>query len=223
MSNPSGRAPAESRPWYLSVTFRWRDDQQNFPHLKRTVEAFLDPEQLPIHHTPVPDSSWHSTVFAILQINRVSRHNESFADFATFLLGRLTKQKGFDEALASKFKQFEALVREVRCYDDGTTVQFHDNDHLEVLRNDLRGFFRDRVSELVAATVSAYGTPAVGWMRPIVESLLDEEKKSCGKLLFGSIARSACRSDSSVLRWKTTIDSGEVKLECRKLRLLVSD
>jgi len=226
MSNSDTCAALSPRPWSVSVTLVWQDSD-DFYQLRDALWPFLRPGRLPVHHLEVARESWHSTIFAVLQINRVSRDREPFSQFANDIFTRLRRYQSFEEDLRSKLRPLKVVAHEVRCYDDGTTVQFQESSDLEQLRTGLRKFFRRHVSRVVSSTVSAYGTPAVGGMRPIVESLLDDAKKSWGRTLFGSIARSPCRADSlrhsNGLRWIEKIKPKPVTLQCNRFHLLVSD
>lgn len=213
-------APLGPRPWYVSVTLLWRE-LDNFSALRRAIELFRKRRQLPVHHVAVYPESWHSTILAVFQINRVPASNDAFEGFADSLFKQLTDYGELRRGLKSTLKPVTFVAHQVRCFDDGTTIQFQDSEDLKQLRTDLRDLFRPYVGALVGSTVSAYGTPARGGLRPIVESLLDHQTKSSGKRLFGSFARSSCRADSSVLRWEEQIRP--LQLRCNRFHLLVSD
>lgn len=215
MSNSNTCAAVEPRPWYVSVTVVWKE-LGNFPALRDAIWPFLRRRRLPAHHVAVPCDSWHSTVFAVLRINRVPPEYDTFGDFANQLFKRLRRYPSLKQGLARRLKPLKLVAKEFRCHDDGTTVQFRKNDDLKRLRINLRKFFRPHVNRLIGSMVSADGTP------PVVESLLDHREKSSGNKLYGSFVRSPSRADSSVLRWKKPIRP-IVRLRCNRFHLLVSD
>jgi len=224
MSNSNTCAAEGPRPWYVSVTALWCE-LVNFPALRLAVEAFLESRRLPVHHLAVPPDSWHSTVLEVLRINwfpTKDDRDDTFSSFATSLFTQLRGHPGLEKSLKKALKPLTLEAYEVRCHDDGTTVQFKESNDLEELRTCLRELFRRSVTELADSTVSKYRTQAAGKMHPVVEPLVDSSKKNRGSLFYGSFARSPSRADSSILRWIKQIKPA-IPLSCTRYHLLVSD
>jgi hypothetical protein len=99
----------------------------------------------------------------------------------------------------------------VRVFDNGTTIQFRDNDRLARFRDRARAVLSEPVAKLVATYSSG-----------LIQPMLDDCTKSRGPKAFGSIARSPCRSDKSDLRWEMALDK-PVPLTFKRVHLLVSD
>ncbi len=110
MSDSNTCRVALPRPWYVSVTALWRE-LDNFPALHSALKLFLRAHKLPVHHVRVPFDSWHSTVFAVLQINRVPTNEVAFADFGNELFTQLVAHRGLMASLARTLKDIGVEAR----------------------------------------------------------------------------------------------------------------
>ena len=214
MTSISQQTQKEHRPWYLSVTMLWHelDGFNKYQQaIRRTIGEDPRLRKLPFHHCEVKKTSLHSTIFAILEINLILCSSESSAEeLSKEVFREFFKNKDLKKDISKILNCFalEVTPKEIRCYDNNTTIQFCDIPNLEETRTQLRSILQPHVRRVID-------------LYPSAKSLLSDESKSKGARLFGSIARSPCRSDTSFLRWKCSICSPP--LRCEKIHLLVSD
>ena len=201
---------SNARTWYLSLTAKWCE-ADGFSDLQQVLAEYV--EYFPLHHVLVPERSLHSTVFAILGINDKPSNFDSVNNYATSLFERLHKntdlvnniQKAFRKAFRRPLK---VIAYNLKCFDNGTTVQFEPNKQLEEFRDSVRPHFESPVKALINNSL-------------LLESLLCNQNKSCGAKFYGSVARSPSRRDAAVLRWKESLPG--TTLTFRRIHLLVSD
>lgn len=206
--------PPSPRPWYLSLTLVWEDDQAGLSKLNQALRGLLAARQLvcPAHHRLVPRKARHSTAFAILKINRVPCPGMSLRQLARELLMQLAPTVRVD--LAEAWGSGLSLeAHEVRAYDDATAVQFRARP------DGCLADFRDRARKILAKQV---GELLSAYPSGVLESLIYDCTKSRGDNAFGSIARSPCRSDKSDLRWALSL-TDPVTLTFTGVHLLTSD
>ena len=230
------------RPWYISLTAVWQDDEENYPKLNKlltqTIQqdnegndsrrnaSVMEKPRRPGHHVFMPELCRHFTVLAIMKLNGHSHETQSMRQFARCVFKQVRTHDDLPSKLRAWFKPFTATVTEVRCYDDGITLQFECGDELEHFRDHARKLLKKHVSELVRE----YTNNAAGLRfriesgRELVESILRDPSKNYGTGAFGSVARSPCRFDGSTQRWCVKLrERGKVTLEFKKIHLLVSD
>jgi len=178
------------RPWYLSITAVWSDANncKSFESLKSCIKKLCSDLPFPFHHIPIPSKYWDSSVLAIAKFSE-SQSGKSATVQAEEVFHGFLSSENLIKHLRKDFTTFSVTPRQLRCYDDGTTVQFYDNPALTELRERLK-----------PALIRAFDHVARD--RSGIQSLLQDEKKSRGPRFFGSIARSPHPEDQSVLRWE---------------------
>lgn len=201
---------------------RW-SELSGFGNLRKVISGYLSFPPLPVHHILVPEISWHSTIIAILQINRTNASTLGFQEFCNAIFADLINAGRLRQEISGVLKPFDFVAQEIRCFDDSTTIQFQDNKAVDKLRSSLRPILSPHVARIIGFYSHLYDRRSGQSPedRVIIESLLDHKAKSIGTKLFGSIARSPCRQDTSCIQWEEPIK--EVRLTCNKLHLLVSD
>ncbi len=213
------------RPWYISLTALWQDDRKRYPQFESLVTRPNSPCQPAGNHVFIPQSSWHFTVLAIVRINDHPDEFQSMREFAQWVLDPLRINPKLIQALRASFKPFTAIVDEVRCFDNGTVLQFECGERLKTFRKQARTLLQTPVSLLVRA----HANSAAGrrfkkkWGIPILQSMLADSKNDSSRA-FGSIARSPCRDDGSRLRWRKPLKhSDQKKFAFQHVHLLVSN
>jgi hypothetical protein len=232
------QGPQLPRPWYISLTAIWKE-AENFDALAKWSRALLRTWALQPsealrragNHVPIPRDSWHFTLLAIMKINGYPGGTQNMRKFA----GRIFQPVPSDNALVGDlragFKPFTAKLDRVRCFDDGTTLEFECGKALEDFRNHARRVLGAPVSSLVSLHTNSEAGRRFRetWGVPLVESTLDDPNKNYGMRAFGSIARSPFRSDRSVERWHEEFKLNDVnekappELKFSRIHLLISD
>jgi hypothetical protein len=208
-----------ARPWYISLTAVWQDDAENLQKLNALVASV----RVPRHHLLIPENCRHCTVVAIMKINGHPVGTENMRDFARRIFEPIRSNSGLVNGLTAEFKFFTARAYEVRCFDNGTVVQFTCDQHLEEFRRHARTFLDAPVSLSVKGHTNSEAGRSFREERGVelVESMLYDPSKNFGTKAFGSIARSPCRSDDSTERWCESLTGVELKF--KKIHFLVSD
>jgi len=209
------------RPWSLSLALVWNDANGAIAKLNDALRNLRNTEDFkcPRHHLRVPENARHCTAFAILEITSLPSSEGSLREFAKKLLRPLATsemQASLAAAWKTAFQQqngspvLSLRADKVRVFDDGTTIQFCDS---EVLAR-----FRDRAWAVLAAPV---GNLLAAYSSDCIKSLLNSSK-SRGDTVFGSVARSPCRSDGPQLRWEAPLPH-EVTFRFERVHLVTSD
>ena len=173
--------------WYVSLTMRWED-------LEGDLEAFLSTcanAPVPSHHIRIHQRSWHSTVFAIAQINGFCDHFKSMHEAALAVLNEL-RDSDFPNALNSlpKFKLSPAAIQH---FWNNSTIQFQtESEPLTKLRS------------TIANAVSNIKLNATGIE---IEFPKHAPSKNAGDLLFGSFARNPSPTNPDTRQQKLDITS----------------
>ncbi len=209
------------RPWYISLTAVWKE-AKNFPDLLKLVTR-TNASRPAGNHVHMPQGCWHFTVLAIMKLSGCPGGTPNMREFAGRVFEPIRRDNAIVKALQKGFKGFAAEVYEVRCTDKGMTLQFECKEPLEDFRNHARRVLGAPVSALVGLhTNSETGRRfREAWGVPLVESILDDPKKNYGTQAFGSIARSPCRSECDIERWREPLE--RVALKFDRIHLLVSD
>ncbi len=195
------------RPWFLSLTAKWAE-AEGFASLSSGIRGILTNHGLPTHHLPVAESSWHSTIYALLTIEGTQPDGTAPSALAPQLFQELRAAIPFLRRAAAVLP-LAIQPHTLQAFDDGTTIQFEDHSGLAELRAALRPLIEPSVMRAIGA-------------HQATKHLLDNTSKSNGSRIFGSIARSPSRSDGPHLRWRVTLPSLP-PLQFRTMHFLVSD
>jgi len=224
------------RPWYISLTAVWDDDSPNNKKLRTLLkkrelgksgkEEGKGRRAFPLagNHITVPLDCRHFTVLAILKINGHPPGTQFMRDFARQVFEPIRGDNALLGNLRASFESFSSKVDRVRCFDDGMTVEFKEDDVLKKFRDQARCI----LDEPVARIANQHEESEFGryfkkqWGVELVESILHDSKKNYGGGAFGSIARSPCRCDRSIERWRKEIDY-RITLTFDRIHLLISD
>lgn len=198
----------ESRPWYLSITARFRD-AAGHADLKQVIESTVD-SYLPSHHLRIAESAWHFTVLAIARLS--IRNSARAADDAALetLQRAITARSEIPAVLQRSFEGFSMEVYEVRAYDTTTSVQLRSRD-------DRLARFRDNA----CAEFQQLDLPSLSTGDTIVSSILSDTWKNRGGNAFGAVARASGRDEATVLRYSLPVPP--VRLEFDTVHLVCSD
>src|SRR6266850_2042666 len=219
-------AAHRSRPWYVSLTAVWKDDAKNYLRLVDLVKKSEFAYELAGNHIALPHRSRHCTVLAIVKLNGHPSGTQHMREFAARVFEPIRSNGRLIRELRAKFKSFKSFtanVYEVRCCDNGLALQFECDQTLE----DFRNYARTALNGPVSVLVREHTNSEVGLRFrkergvELVESILDDPSKNYGLKAFGSMARSACRSDGSTERWRESLTGVAVKF--KRIHLLVSD
>lgn len=223
-------SPQLPRPWFISLALLWSDDVCGMYELGRAIEyaqkeAPLEKRLIiPPNHTWIPELVWHSTAFAVVEINHQPNEDSPQREFAREIfkqvatLPRLRKlAKAWTKAFPNGL-QLEAFS--VWVHDDGTVVQFRQKQQSETHRfNSPLEHFRDTSYRLLSRRVS---TLVGSYPATKLKQLIRHPYKSAGSRVYGSIARSPCRSDRADLRYAVEIKPS-VDFTFTHAHLVVSD
>ena len=213
MTEPPELQLKRPRPWFLSLTALWSDDERASQALDEAL-SLLDKQGVffPAHHIQVRREIRHITLFAIAKITNSPCSDMPLREFAKELLAQLVITPELIRGLTDSLGTGIALdAYELRSYDDATVVQFQSEDTL--------GEFRDNARTLLADPID---TLRRRYPDTLIEPLIHDCAKSRGTHAFGSVARSPSRSDLSALRWQRRFDK-PISFRFKRIHLLTSD
>ena len=199
---------SEPRPWYLSITARFRD-AAGHADLKQVIEGTVD-GYVPGHHLRLAESAWHFTVLAIARLS-IRSPSRAADDAALETLRRtVAARSGIPEFLERSFEGFSMEAYEVRAYDTTTSVQLRSrDDRLTRFRDSARAEFQQ------------LDLPSLSTEETSVSSILTDTWKNHGGNAFGAVARASGRDEATVLRYSLPVPP--VRLEFDTVHLVCSD
>ena len=119
--------------WYVSLTLRWANQKGD------SLASFMDycsKVQIPNDRIRLPQSCWHSTLYAFAKIERIFYPHENMRNSALFVLNKLRKTP-IVEAM-SKLPQFRFRPVALKHLAKDTTIQFEEKENrIEALRKSL--------------------------------------------------------------------------------------
>jgi hypothetical protein len=166
--------------WYVSLTLRWADQKG------ASLASFLDycsKVQIPNDRIRVPQSCWHSTLYAFAKIERIFYPHANMHDSALFVLTKLRKTT-IVEAL-SKLPQFRFHPVALKHLVRNTTIEFEAENGIAALRESL-----SNAVESISLRFEAHD----------VSFPFDGGPKNSGNKLWGSIARNPVSGSSNPLQ-----------------------
>lgn len=173
------------RAWYISVTAPWTK-AQDWSSSKSLFEPYA--KKRAAHHITLPDDALHCTILSVLQVT-VWPEGWTTEEYMETLLTALQ-----DHYTPPK----DCIIlraHELRCYDDSTSVQLRGKEYLAEYRRGLLRCFEEPVIAL-RMRQQQLGLE----LTPILLSSIN-----VGTSAHGALARSPCKHDADVLRWKEEI------------------
>ena len=214
-----------ARPWYLAIVAVWERAEGFEPLRAALLDALGLVDMLPSHQPLLRRGAWHSTLFALLQINSWDNHVQTGEEYSRALLQRLHREHDdIVPRLAQVLSPIEVEVSEVVCYDSATSV------HVKAVSEALRTFRMEAQDILLKPVVAVCHKEndtgyARGWNaehgRKMLEPLLLDPSKNSGSRSYCSVARSTYPGDSPVLRWRRPLPP--LTLIFRELALISLD
>jgi len=172
------------RPWYLSLTLRWDDaeDDRQVPLLGTVAGMAL--QMKAAHHLDVAPKSRHSTLMPLV---KVISFPEGW-DAECWMKQGLDEVNGALGPLQEKHGPVDLKFEEVRGYDNRTVLNFCGGGRLSEIRAELW----TRLWEVTCKVADRLGGTS---------ELRGSGSKCTGPRIWGSVARSPSRGDSSALCW----------------------